>query len=263
MPKATKLKACKPLVSHPLGRWFATTSRGRKETNAETLIKTLKGLFEANVNPKQAVQMKMYLRNQYEMYGLKSPERRALAKRVTMKYLEPDVEMVRAVLALAWQEDKREFQAFAIDYAIANKTTLSGDNAAVCVESTECIKTLLTTKSWWDTVDMLASNVIGPFVTKHPDDLLPLMDEWILSDDMWLRRTAILHQLSYKNKTDQARLFKYCLLCCHEREFFIQKAIGWALRNYFRTSPSEVKKFVKKNESKLAKLSIREALKHA
>ena len=88
------------------------------------------------------------------------------------------------------------------------------------------------------------------------------MDEWIEDDDMWLRRSAILHQLHFKEKTDEDRLFRYCLSRGHEEEFFIRKAIGWGLRQYARCSPEAVRKFVRENEEALSTLSVKEAMKH-
>ena len=88
------------------------------------------------------------------------------------------------------------------------------------------------------------------------------MEEWIKHENMWLRRVAILHQLFYKDKTNQERLFQFCISCASEEEFFIRKAIGWALRQYGRTNPKDVKNFVEKNKESLSNLSIREALKH-
>ena len=87
-------------------------------------------------------------------------------------------------------------------------------------------------------------------------------ERWVTHDNMWLRRAAILHQLGWKEKTDKERLFHFCLMRCHEEDFFIRKAIGWALREYARTKPSAVRSFVMKNSSSLSSLSRKEALKH-
>ena len=99
-------------------------------------------------------------------------------------------------------------------------------------------------------------------VQQRPECGNQLMEEWISEENLWLRRTAILHQLAYKEKTDQDRLFSFCIQRAHEKEFFIQKAIGWALRTYARTNKTAVKQFVETNRASLAPLSIREALKH-
>lgn len=106
------------------------------------------------------------------------------------------------------------------------------------------------------------STVVGYMVQWRPDQGQRLMEQWISEEDMWLRRVAILHQLSHKEQTNKDLLFNFCLQRAHEKEFFIQKAIGWALRTYARTDRAAVKNFVETNRSVLAPLSIREALKH-
>ena len=177
-----------------------------------------------------------------------------------------------------WDEDKREFQLFGCDLASDNKAILQGERDEDVLESMTCLKHLLSTKSWWDTVDLLSSHgklhptgckmtyiiskVLGHLVKTSPHITLPIVDEWIEDDNMWLRRSAILHQLHFKEKTDEHRLFRYCLSRGHEEEFFIRKAIGWSLRQYARSSPEAVRKFVKENEGTLSQLSVKEAMKN-
>jgi 3-methyladenine DNA glycosylase AlkD len=123
------------------------------------------------------------------------------------------------------------------------------------------LKGLIVDKSWWDTVDSLATHSVGPLVSRNPE-LATVMDDWIGSDDIWLARTAILHQLSFKGSTDADRLFAYADRRAADTEFFIRKAIGWALRQYARTDPDAVRSFVASRESRLSNLTKREALKH-
>lgn len=129
-------------------------------------------------------------------------------------------------------------------------------------ENLEIFKMLITTKSWWDTVDMLAYKLVGYLVQTHPTMGKPAMHEWISSDSMWMRRTAILHQIGCKGETDDEMLFQFCIARCHEEEFFIRKAIGWSLREYAKTNPNKVKKFLQENKDGLSKLSYNEAAKH-
>jgi 3-methyladenine DNA glycosylase AlkD len=110
-------------------------------------------------------------------------------------------------------------------------------------------------------VDTLAAHTVGPLVAAHPV-LVATMDAWVTDENMWLARTAILHQLRYKERTDADRLFRYCTLQAGHRDFFIRKAIGWALRDYARTNPDAVRRYVDEHRSILAPLSIREASKH-
>jgi 3-methyladenine DNA glycosylase AlkD len=121
------------------------------------------------------------------------------------------------------------------------------------------IRTLVTTKSWWDTVDSLAKNGAGGLVLRYPE-LAGTMDRWVESENMWLRRTAILHQLGFKERTGADRLFRYCELRAHEQEFFIRKAIGWALREYSKVDADAVRRFVADHDAALSGLSKREAL---
>jgi 3-methyladenine DNA glycosylase AlkD len=124
----------------------------------------------------------------------------------------------------------------------------------------ETVRSLVVSKSWWDTVDTLAAHTAGPLVAAHPG-LLSTMDAWITDEHMWLVRTAILHQLTYKTRTDAGRLFRYCAAQASHRDFFIRKAIGWALREYSRTDPTAVRSFVDSHRDTLSPLSVREALK--
>ncbi len=123
----------------------------------------------------------------------------------------------------------------------------------------QTVRTLVTTKSCWDTVDSLAKDGAGALVLRHPE-LATTMDAWLESENMWLRRTAILHQLEFKERTDGARLFRYRELRAGEQELFIRKAIGWALREFSKVDAEAVRGFVASHEHQLSGLSKREAL---
>lgn len=157
------------------------------------------------------------------------------------------------ILDRLWHKEQREFQYTACD--IAEKYLMLASNQAI-----PFFENMIRTKSWWDTVDKIASNLIGPTILKYPKSKL-ILDDWIRDSNMWIRRSAILFQLRYKYETDEQLLFKYCRHAMHEKEFFIQKAIGWALREYSKTSPSSVINFIDKYRSKLSSLSIREGSK--
>ncbi len=119
---------------------------------------------------------------------------------------------------------------------------------------------MIATKSWWDTVDLLAANVVGPLVAATPA-LRSEMDRWLVSDDLWLARSALLHQLKWKGDTDADWLFAACLTRAGDTEFFLRKAIGWALREYSKTDAAAVRRFVSDHDAELSGLSKREALK--
>jgi 3-methyladenine DNA glycosylase AlkD len=115
--------------------------------------------------------------------------------------------------------------------------------------------------AWWDFVDDIAKHLVGRVVREHPDDFWPLMENWLHDEDLWIRRSAILCQLDFKEDTDQERLFDFCLDRAHEKDFFMKKAIGWALRAQSYVKPRAVQAFVKANADVLSPLSKKEALK--
>ncbi|MEU4428104.1 DNA alkylation repair protein [Actinoplanes sp. NPDC024001] len=186
--------------------------------------------------------------------GLTAPLRRSLARSALAGLPKPSESDLREIALACWARDEREFQQFACDYLIAHGGVPGPDFLATLAE-------LITTKSWWDTVDPLATRVVGGLVTRHRA-LLKRMDEWSTADDMWLVRTAILHQLHYGAETDTARLFGYCAAQAGHPDFFVRKAIGWALRQFARTDPEAVRAFLAEQAGRLSPLSVREAAKH-
>ncbi|XP_069116230.1 uncharacterized protein [Argopecten irradians] len=275
MPKTTKYKL-KEVRHSPFKDQTRSRSKGSSNSKgtkgaekrqpttnpASFLLTGLETQFNASQNIKNAAKMKQYMRNQFEFYGIMAPELKIITKEVLGTGPELTRDQALQFLWDAWQKPNREFQIMATNYAMSHVGILMGPDVKSTKHSLGTIQKLITHKSWWDTVDMLACNVIGPMVINYPDDLGLVMDKWIEDDNMWLRRTAILHQLKYKTKTDSHKLFRYCLMRSEEEEFFIRKAIGWALREYGKTNRDEVKTFVTKHRESLSNLSVREALKH-
>lgn len=123
------------------------------------------------------------------------------------------------------------------------------------------IKDMIVRSDWWDIVDLLASNCIGAICLNFPE-LRNEVNSWIHEKNFWLRRTAIIYQLGYGVKTDEEVLYRHILLTCHEKEFFIRKAIGWALRSYSKIQPESVRNFIDVNQDRLSNLSIKEGSKY-
>jgi 3-methyladenine DNA glycosylase AlkD len=217
-------------------------------------VLALKKLFEANANPAQAEPMKRYMRDQFEYLGIKGPHFAVLMKGFIKENGHPPIDQLDIIVRELWSLSQREFQYVAM-------SLMSKFENKVGPEFITSIEYLLVTKSWWDTVDMLASHAVGTQFKRFPDVREKYLKKWRKSDNFWLRRTALLFQLSYKKETD------FDLLCelVHENlgsdEFFINKAIGWALRQYAHTNSAPVKKFVKATKE-LSPLSQREALKN-
>ncbi len=217
-------------------------------------LQPLQELLEANANAENAAAMKAYMKGRFEFYGIKSPERRELQKQFLAGHGLP-VPFDPAVFRACWQADQREFQMFGLDLLRRQAKKVQEHDLAL-------IEELITTKSWWDTVDGLASWICGPYFQKFPEKTRPITDTWAVSENMWLRRTSILFQLGYKVKTDAKTLTNHIEKNLGSNEFFINKAIGWALREYGKTEPDFVRQYVAKMESKLHPLSVREALKN-
>ena len=220
---------------------------------ASIAMPRLRATFAAAADPARAVAMAAYMRGRFPFVGLPAPAHRRLTKEALAGLPAPSDADVVALTAACWAEPEREYQYTGCDYAIAHVRRLGPGFL-------EHARTLIVTKSWWDTVDALASRVVGPLVRAHRP-LVAVMDDWIDSDDIWLARTAILHQLGFGAGTDPDRLFRYCRARAGDGEFFLRKAIGWALRQYSKTDEASVRRFVADNAGALSPLSQREALK--
>lgn len=216
-------------------------------------VASLQTLFEQNADPAQAAPMKKYMRDQFEYLGIKTPKNAALQKEFFEAHGLPTLSELEVVLRDFWSLPQREFQYVAVGL-------LGRFNEQIPAKFIKTIEYMLVTKSWWDTVDSLAGGTVGVHFQRFPDVREKVLPKWRASDNFWLRRTAILFQLNYKKETD------FDLLCAiirenlDSKEFFINKAIGWSLRQYARIDPQAVKSFVK--STALHPLSQREALKH-
>ncbi|WP_394143546.1 DNA alkylation repair protein [Vibrio atypicus] len=188
-------------------------------------------------NHDNAQQMKAYMRNQYQFYGIQSVPRREALKPYFSKQALPSLEELPAVVKELWAQPEREFQLVAIDLLIKLKKKLPATFLAE-------LEWLITTKSWWDTVDMLATHIAANLFINHPKETQTYIRRWRHSDNIWLRRTAILYQLKFKQQTDEKLLFKIIKENQSDNEFFIQKAIGWALREYSKTHAGAVVAFI-------------------
>ena len=192
------------------------------------------------------------MKDQFEFFGIQSKQRRELQREFMKKENLPALEQVEDIVKELWELPQREFQYFAME--LLEKYMKKVDRDIVTL-----FEYMILTKSWWDTVDMIAARLVGPVFSRFDDLIVPYTEKWMYYGDMWLQRSAILFQLKYKKKTDTELLFNYIRALADSKEFFIQKAIGWTLREYSKTDPKAVVKFVQ--STTLAPLSKREALK--
>ena len=211
--------------------------------------------LEAIADPERAAQMAAYLKTDMPFYGVSSPNRKPIARHIVKEYRpSSQSEYEQAVRAL-WNRPTREEKYLALDYAMAQRDFIG-------LDSMDLYESLVREGQWWDLVDGIASHLVGGAFQRHRAAVTPMMKRWVDDDDMWIRRTAILSQLRHTDDTDEQLLFDFCERRCHEKEFFIRKAIGWSLRSYARTNPEAVIRFLEDHRSELSGLSFREAAKH-
>jgi 3-methyladenine DNA glycosylase AlkD len=218
---------------------------------SRVVLERLVATYRAAAEPERAVGMRSYMRDQFPFLGLPAPRQGTLAREVLTGLPAPDEADLRAVALGCWAMPEREFQYFACGWLRRHVRVASA-------EFLDTARQLIVTKSWWDTVDTLAAHVVGPLVARYPE-LVSTMDEWVAGEELWLARTALLHQLGRREQTDAVRLFRYCLVQAGHRDFFIRKAIGWGLREYAKTAPDAVRAFVHAHATRLSALSVREA----
>lgn len=221
---------------------------------ADTVLERLTVTYAAAADPRRAGEMRAYMKDIAPFLGLTTPDRRALSRTVLDGTPRPDEADCTAVALRCWRLPEREYQYFAIDCLRRHVRRLSSGFLPVA-------RHLVSTVPWWDTVDALAAHVVGGLVAADPK-LKSDMDRWIEDDDLWVARTALLHQLRHKDATDTERLFGYCVRQSAHPDFFIRKAIGWCLREYAKTDPQAVRDFVAGERERLSPLSVREALKN-
>lgn len=217
------------------------------------MLKLLILLFEENRNAENALPMQKYMKNHFPFLGIKTPRRRGLMREFYQQSGILKQDFQEDFVSKLWALEEREYQYAALDYMERSLKKLDKSHLPFC-------ERLIMTKSWWDTVDMLAPKPVGTIAAKFPEVIPETIDSWAQGYHLWLTRAAILFQLKYKEKTDEELLFRYILQNTESNEFFIQKAAGWALREYSKTNPGSVKRFIESHD--LPKLSVREGSKY-
>jgi len=192
------------------------------------------------------------MKDRYEYFGIKSPERKEIYKNHKSSYgLIPD-ERTKEIVEWCWNQPQREYQYFAMEFL--GKVAKKADKKIISL-----YVYMVTHKAWWDTVDFIATNLVGPYLKNYPNEILNLTSKWMESGNMWLQRTCLLFQIKYKFTVDTDLLHIFISQLIASKEFFIRKAIGWSLREYSKVNPEFVINYVAENQ--LSGLSKREALK--
>lgn len=215
-------------------------------------IQPLAKLYQQAANPADAVFMKKYMLGQFEFFGIRAPKQKEIRRHFFKAHGLPDPGDLPELLNELWQLPQREFQYFGADLSerLLKKTG---------ADAIQMIEFMVVNKPWWDTVDWIASHHAGSYFKAYPELIHNKTTDWMNSGNIWLQRTCLLFQLKYKDATNEDLLFDFIQQLKESKEFFIRKAIGWALREYSKTAPETVSAFVESTH--LSGLSRREALK--
>lgn len=216
------------------------------------MINEIQQLLSEQVNEEKAATMSAYLKHQFLFLGVMKPIRVQVQKEWLVK-LVSQKEINWELIHQLWLLEEREYQYVALDYLVKMKKYLVASDI-------EQLKCLIVTKSWWDTIDLLASHLVGELCRRHPELIESHLKSWSVDTNMWLRRSAILFQLKYKDQTNPNLLANIINENSHSKEFFIAKAIGWALREYSKTNQEWVRGFIENHD--LQPLSVREGSKY-
>jgi 3-methyladenine DNA glycosylase AlkD len=206
-------------------------------------------------NPDKAKGMQAYMKTDTPFYGVQKPARTEILRHIKMEFAPANRDEYEELVTALWELPHREEKYLAQGVA-------AGFRQFIVPDSLPIYERFIDEGVWWDFVDETATHMIRELVLNHPNEVWPVVDTWAEHDNMWRRRAAIICQVGARNRTDVDRLFAFCAVRAHEREFFIRKAIGWALRDYAKTDPGAVADFVNAHEKELSALSFREATKH-
>lgn len=217
----------------------------------QEFVETLTVEFSKYANEKIAAQQKAYMRDQFEYYGIKTPLRREIQKPFLNKQFLPEKEEAIQVVQLLWQKSQRDFHYVGQELMLKYVKQFEENDMAI-------LEFMVVHKSWWDTVDFIATKLVATYFKKFPEKRKPFVEKWLNSGNIWLQRSALLFQLKYKEGLDTQLLSFTIAQLLGSKEFFINKAIGWVLRDYSRVNPQWVLDYV--YQTPLSNLSKKEAL---
>jgi 3-methyladenine DNA glycosylase AlkD len=221
----------------------------------DNFIEYARNELAKNHDGRKAREMAAYMKTDMPFYGVSAPMRDEIMREALRRHPIASINDLERVASSFWSLPHREEKAIATRLLHVRKKWISLDLLPL-------YERMIREGAWWDLVDEIATHVMGALWLAHPEIIAPLMDRWIEDEDLWIRRTAIIGQLKNKKRTDETRLFAYCRRCAPETDFFIRKAIGWALREYSKTSPDAVSDFIDSDGDRLSPLSLREAKKY-
>lgn len=229
--------------------------KAKKSEFADELVAYVSGSLEALRDPEKSVEMAAYMRTNMPFYGVQKPDRIPILRQIKKDFKPFSFEEYRSAVLALWRQSHREEKYFAINYADSFPDFINPGAIALYEQ-------MIREGQWWDFVDPIAIDLIGEVFLEERSAIKPIIIKWSKDKDFWIRRATLICQMHHKSATDEELLFQLCLKMAHEKEFFIQKAIGWALREYSKTNAKAVTQFLTTNKKLLAPLSYREGAKH-
>ncbi|MEQ8926002.1 MAG: DNA alkylation repair protein [Fulvivirga sp.] len=209
--------------------------------------------FKDKGNREHAEPMSAYMKNRFEFLGIKQPQRKKLLAEFVQKHGLPDQQTIEGVIIGLWSFPHREYHYCGVE--LMQRLIKKSDSDKI-----HLTEYMLEYNQWWDTIDLISSNIVGVHFKNHPELLRQYFNKWLHSDDFWLNRVTLLFQLKYKQETNTELLSEAIIHLSSSNEFFIQKAIGWSLREYSKFNKEWVRGFI--NDNELPPLSIREGSKY-
>lgn len=229
-------------------------STSSDRSDVRRLVAFVQQALQKAANPTKAGAMARYMKTGMPFYGVPRPDLRLIERAMRKQFVHATQREYASNVRALWALPHREEKYLAISLARAGKSFITPASMSLYEQ-------MIREGAWWDFVDEIAAHLVGKVLLDHRKATRPVLDRWIDDDEMWIRRTAILSQLTHKYQTDERQLFDYCRSRMDETEFFIRKAIGWALRQYSYTAPDAVRKFLLKHRDRLSGLSYREGAK--
>lgn len=222
------------------------------------MVQTTQGLanfvqseFRKRANPNKAKAMAAYMKTKMPFYGIQKPDRVPVFREMKRQFAPRSRREYESAVRVLWNLPHREEKYAAVEYAVQHKPLITSASLPLYEE-------LIRQGAWWDFVDAVAMLLVGRVLLEEPKPMRPILERWIDDPDLWIRRSAIICHNRLKGHTDRKQLFDFCLRRADESEFFIRKAIGWALRQYSYTEPMAVREFLLHNRDRLSGLSFRE-----
>ena len=251
---ATPPPSAKTLPPPPSGEAIRTRTLTRV-LDVAAAVRFVERALKSQGDAAAGREMARYMKTDMPMYGVRSPARVPIARTLAERWPPQTAADYRSLVLGLWERPHREMKYLAIAAAVRHRKFITP-------VALPLYRRLIVEGAWWDLVDEVAADLVGKVLLEHRERTTATLREWLHHDDLWLRRTAIISQLRHKDATDAAFLFECCAARAAETDFFIRKAIGWALRQYAYTDPEAVRRFVSAQGDRLSGLSRREALKH-